>query len=275
MKFKPTTLALVAIAVILGGVVYFTETRNSSDPEATEGAGGSIFEFEEDQVQSFTVETPEQTLSFEKDEAGQWQMQQPEPGLASDASVAYLLNLLATGESDIVLYVPTTDRAEFGLDEPSATINVVLDNQETHQLILGSANFDNSAIYAQADPTADSETDSATEEGNSEPTDESEITVLLVSPDFENAVNRPLEEWRSQPESEPTPPASPGASESGAEAPATNPPEASEPQTSPPATSSPATNSPAASPPATNSPEASEPAASPSAPESTEPAEEN
>ncbi|NJO67331.1 MAG: DUF4340 domain-containing protein [Leptolyngbyaceae cyanobacterium RM1_405_57] len=188
MKFKPTTLALIAIAILLGGVVYFTETRNSSSPETTEEAGGSIFEFEESQVQSFTVETPAQTLSFEN-EAGQWQVQQPESAPASDASVAYLLNLLATGESDRTLTVPTADLAEFGLDQPSATINVVLDSEETHQLILGGANFDNSAIYAQADP-----------EANSEPSaDEAETTVLLVSPDFVNAVNRPLEECdRSQ-----------------------------------------------------------------------------
>lgn len=134
MKFKPTTLALIAIAILLGGVVYFTETRNSSSPETTEEAGGSIFEFEESQVQSFTVETPAQTLSFEN-EAGQWQVQQPESAPASDASVAYLLNLLATGESDRTLTVPTADLAEFGLDQPSATINVVLDSEETHQLI--------------------------------------------------------------------------------------------------------------------------------------------
>ncbi|MBD1995717.1 DUF4340 domain-containing protein [Leptolyngbya sp. FACHB-541] len=267
MKFKPTTLALVAIAAILGGVVYFTETRNSSDPEATEGADGSIFEFEEDQVQSFTVETPERTLSFEKDDAGQWQMQQPESGLASDASVAYLLNLLATGESDIILTVPATDAAEFGLDEPTATINVVLDNQETHQLILGSANFDNSAIYAQADPEADSEPEPATEEGNSEQTaDAPEISVLQVSPDFENAVNRPLEEWRSQPD-EPPPTNSPS--------PSTAPPDTSGSGAAEPEASPPAANPPAANPPESSEPEASAPAVSPPAAESTQPAEGN
>lgn len=243
MKFKPTTLALVAIAILLGGVVYFTETRRSSNPEATEGAGGSLFEFEESQVQSFTVETPEQTLSFAKDDAGQWQMQQPEPGLASDASVAYLLNLLATGESDRTLTVPAANAAEFGLDEPAATINVVLDNQETHRLILGSANFDNSAIYAQADP----ETTAA--ETAEETTEEAELTVLLVSPDFENAVNRPLEEWRSQPESE-----------SPLDAPTPNSPTPNSTTPDSPEASEPTPEEPAVSPPA-NSPEASEPEA--------------
>jgi hypothetical protein len=218
MKFKPTTLALVAIAILLGGVVYFTETRNSSSPETTEEAGGSLFEFEESQVQSLTVETPDQTLSFEN-EAGQWQMQQPESAPASDASVAYLLNLLATGESDRTLTVPAADTAEFGLDEPSATINVVLDTEETHQLILGSANFDNSAIYAQADPEANSEPSAA----------EAETTILLVSPDFVNAVNRPLEEWRSRPTTEPTPFA-PDADEPSIEEPDVTPPAASEPE---------------------------------------------
>jgi hypothetical protein len=236
MKFKPTTVALVAIALLLGGVVYLTEQRRASNPEATEATGGSIFEFEESQVQSFTVEMSAQTLSFERDDSGQWQMQEPQPGLASDASVAYLLNLLATEESDRTLTVDAASAAEFGLDEPSATITVTLDNQETHQLILGSTNFDNSAIYAQADPDAKAATSEANaEQANAEQTagEAAEITVLLVSSNFENAVNRPLEEWRSQatdetnmPSSPPVsePEVSPGASES----------EASESEASPP-----------------------------------------
>lgn len=226
MKFQATTIGLVAIAILLGGVVYFTESRNSSDPTAEEGAGGKIFSFEESQIQAFTVETPDQTISFEKDDAGQWQMQEPEQGTASDAAVAYLLNLLTTGESDRTLTTTVSNTAEFGLDEPSATIDVELDNQETHQLILGTANFDGSAIYAQADPESNSESTSeqpAETEAEEAEIEEAEITVLQVSPDLQNAVNRPLEDWRSQTNPEAT-------GEPDADSPELSEPEVSEPE---------------------------------------------
>lgn len=103
---------------------------------------------------------------------------------ASDASVAFLLNLLTTGKSDstLVMTDPAKQRQEYGLDEPVATVEVKLKNQQSHRLILGKPDFNGTFLYAQSDP----------------PPDKSEnIEVLLVSPDFQNAVNRPLSEWKS------------------------------------------------------------------------------
>jgi len=60
---------------------------------------------------------------------------------------------------------------------------VKLKNQRTHQLILGKPDFNRNFLYAQADPAAKPA-------GN--------VDVLLVSTDFENAVNRQLSEWKSQ-----------------------------------------------------------------------------
>ncbi|MBW4494029.1 MAG: DUF4340 domain-containing protein [Oscillatoria princeps RMCB-10] len=107
------------------------------------------------------------------------------PGVpASDAPVAFLLNLLTTGKSDrtLVMTDPAKQRKEYGLDEPVATVEVKLKNQQSHRLILGKPDFNGTFLYAQSDP----------------PPDKSEnIEVLLVSPDFQNAVNRPLSEWKS------------------------------------------------------------------------------
>ena len=98
--------------------------------------------------------------------------------------MTFLLNLLTTGKSDrtLVMTDPAKQRQEYGLDEPVATVEVKLNNQQSHRLILGKPDFNGTFLYAQADP----------------PADQSEaIEVLLVSPDFENAVNRPLSEWKS------------------------------------------------------------------------------
>jgi hypothetical protein len=196
MKLKPTTVALVLVAGILGGVVYFSQVQTSPQPDTLEGGGQRIFDFQENQVQSFTLETPLRSLAFKKDKEGIWQMQKPEQAPANDASVAYLLNLMATGKSDRTLTAPATDKAQFGLHQPFATIKVTLDNQKPHTLILGEYDFNRSAIYAQTDPSTE---------------DTQEIKVLLVSPDFETAYNRPLSEWKQSPSGEATTPASPEA----------------------------------------------------------------
>ncbi|MBD2042548.1 DUF4340 domain-containing protein [Microcoleus sp. FACHB-672] len=104
---------------------------------------------------------------------------------ASDASVAYLLSLLSSSKSarTIVMTNPAKQRQDFGLDEPVGTVEVKLKNQQTHRLILGKPDFNQSFLYAQANPS----------ENRLEA-----IEVLLVPTDFENAVDRPLLEWKKE-----------------------------------------------------------------------------
>lgn len=194
MKFKSSTLILLVLALGLGGAVYFWE-RQGTRPQPGEQAG-SIFGFKEDQVQALTIKTQQQTLSFSRtketpqNQGHRWLLKTPTPVPASDASVAYLLNLLVTTKSDRTLTAPATQRREFGLDQPLATIEVKLNNQETHQLVLGGPDFNRSVLYAQADPPAKTAQD---------------LKVLLVPNAFENAVNRPLTEWRSNADKPMTP----------------------------------------------------------------------
>ena len=223
MKLQSTTIALLLLALGLGGVVYFSEVRSDRPNGEQQAEGQRIFNFEENQVQAFALKTGEQTLEFVKNESAtpaqaspsaspspdskqpadkapkpisKWQMKAPTDNPADEASVAYLLNLLATGRSDRTLKVPSTQMSDFGLDQPTATIEVKLNNQKTHRLVLGKPDFNGSFLYAQADP----------------PTSASpELSVLLVSPDFGNAVNRPLSEWKAQPPTSEQPQNSPDA----------------------------------------------------------------
>ncbi|MBW4522115.1 MAG: DUF4340 domain-containing protein [Scytolyngbya sp. HA4215-MV1] len=201
MKIQRTPLILLLIAALLSSFVYFHEIRGKSQQNAaspTPGetvAGEKVFAFKEEDVQSVTVTRPDQTLAFERSTPEQvkkqgtpWQMKAPTANPASDASVAYLLNLLASGRSDRTLTVPATQQTEFGLDKPLATIEVKLKNQQTHRLILGKPNFSQQFLYAQADPP---------------PKVGKEISVLLVSKDFANAVKRPLAEWQQASEKSP------------------------------------------------------------------------
>ena len=204
MKVQKTPLILLAIALLLGAVVYLYEVQGKPQRETAKAQTEQLFAFKEEDVRSLTLTTPTQTLTFAKTPAARlstsksdqpaspqaapaetltWAMTAPDQAVANDASIAYLLNLLATGKRQQTLTVPAAKQAEFGLDKPIAIAEVKLADQQTHRLVLGKPNFNRSALYAQADSPVQTKTD---------------LTVVLVSTDFENAVNRPLADWKAK-----------------------------------------------------------------------------
>lgn len=184
MKLQKTTLILILLAFGLGGFVYFYEIKGTPQREEIKDNKQQIFSFKEDDVQSLTVKTKNQTLNLEptgKSDGSKWEIKSPEVAPASNAIVGYLMNLLLEGKSERMISIPANQLTEFSLDQPQATIDIKLKNQKTHQLILGKPDFNRRFMYAQADPPAKPD-------GN--------VNVLLVSTDFENAVNRELSEWK-------------------------------------------------------------------------------
>lgn len=183
MKLQRTTLILLLLALGLGGFVYFYEIKGATQREETKQLERQIFSFEPDQVQSLSVKTKDQTLSFERSKqnsASKWRMKTPSDTPASDASISYLLDLLVS-RSTRTLPIPAAQLREYGLQPPQATVEIILNNQKTHRLILGKPDFNRSFLYAQTDP----------------PTQPNgQVDVLLVSTDFENALNRSLAEWK-------------------------------------------------------------------------------
>ena len=192
MKLQRTTWILVALALVLGGSIYFYEIQVKPKQEAIQAKQKRIFDFEEKEIKRLTIEKEEQVLEFERtgDENNPWQMKQPEDVPASDASVSFLLDLLVEGKSDHSFTIPPNQSKEYGFDRPLATVKVQLENQETHKLILGKTDFNGQFLYAQADPL------SATEQ---------ELEIMLVPKNFQYAVEREFEEWKqTEEDSEPT-----------------------------------------------------------------------
>ena len=184
MKLPRTTLILILLALGLGGFVYLYEFRGATVREEINEQKQQIFSFAEDDVQSLTVKTKKLTLNLERSSESsnpKWLIKSPISAPANDAIVSYLMDLLVKGKSDRTLSTPVKELGEFALDQPQATINIILKNRQSHQLILGKSNFNRRFLYAQADSAAKPD-------GN--------INVLLVSTDFANAVNRELSEWK-------------------------------------------------------------------------------
>lgn len=240
MKFHRTPLLLALIALGLGGFVYFFELRPTPPPVATESAPKPIFNFKEQEVQTLKIQSARNSVMFEKGAkaiavtpqeakapptmldnkaepapkapkavsssplSSVWQMTAPQKVPASEGQIAFLLNLLATGKSDRSMTVPSSRLAEFGLNQPTATITVQLTNQQTHTVLMGSPNFDQRSVYAQIDPPAAAN---------------QAVTVVLVPFSFYQAIDRPLSDWKLVPDS-PIPSASPAAAPTAGESPA-------------------------------------------------------
>lgn len=185
MKLQRTTIILILLTLGLGSFVYFYEIKGATQREEVKEKKQQIFSFEADEVQSLTVKTKNQTLNVErsdKSDGSKWLIKSPEVAPANDAVVSYLMDLLVKGKSDRTLSISANQLSEFGFDQPQATIVIKLKDQKTHQLILGKPDFNRRFLYAQANPTAKPDRN---------------INTLLVSTDFENAVNRELSEWKA------------------------------------------------------------------------------
>lgn len=189
MKLQRTTFILLLFALGLGGFVYLYETQAVPKQEAAKAQKQQIFTFKEEQVQFLTIKTQDQTWQFERvnqtaentKAVSQWRMKSPQETPASDASVAFLLDLLTEKKSASSFFAPASQVQEYGFDRPLATVEVTLNNRATHKLIIGKPDFSGNLLYAQASPN---------------PSPSQQIQVLLVSKDFENAVKRPLPEWQ-------------------------------------------------------------------------------
>lgn len=188
MKLQKTTWVLLIVALLLGGFVYFYEIVGTPQREAAKEAEKQLFSFEEDEIQRVSIYVDEDSLKFERvsePEPG-WRMTEPKDVPASDPSVSFLLNLLVEGKSDRTIpNVSPETLKEYGLDKPQAMVTVRLKNDETHEILLGKPDFNNSFLYAQVDPFSDKSQQS---------------NVFLVPRDFEYAVNRPLSEWEQSKE---------------------------------------------------------------------------
>ncbi|WP_017299555.1 DUF4340 domain-containing protein [Nodosilinea nodulosa] len=220
MKFQRSTLILVGVAFLLGAGVLVAESQRSRSPESATQSESTkpILAFEETDVATLTVDRGNETLEFDQKGDGNWQMTKPDQTVAEPGAIAFLLSRLDTDSPLQTVTMQPDQAADFGFNAPIGIVTVTLKDGTQHELILGGPDFSGSANYAVIDPAP------------WPPAEGKEYSVLVVSRDVANGINRPLQEWKMPVE---TP-----APEAGAEGAATpnegeTPEGAAEPQNSP------------------------------------------
>ena len=190
MKLKGSTWFLLFLASSLGGWVYFYEIKATEKISRIEAKQQQIFQLTESEIQKITIAKSDNTLEFVRtgDKNQPWQMKQPEDVPASDATISFLLDLIANGKSDRSLTIPLSDLSKYGLDKSATKITIGLKNKESHEIILGKANFSDRSVYAQLTP-----------DNNPQTTTAKETPVMLVPKNWHYAVDRDLSEWKQTP----------------------------------------------------------------------------
>mgnify|MGYP006425969485 CR=1 FL=1 len=179
---QKTTLFLVLVALALGGYVYFYEIKPQSQEETATESEQGLFSFTEEQVQRLMIKREAgDNLEFIRLEtsASSWRMKRPEGTPAEESAIVFLLDLLIQESRPKTFEVAADQLEEYGLKNPLATINIELENNEQHQVILGNPTFDENGIYGQINPQ-----------------DNQQAEIYILPLNFQDAVERPLSAWK-------------------------------------------------------------------------------
>ncbi|MEA5462818.1 DUF4340 domain-containing protein [Leptothoe sp. PORK10 BA2] len=174
MKLQRSTGILLAVAIALAATVAIIETRKGT-PSAD---GETLYDFTETDVSSFSIELEDERLAFAKTD-DTWQMTEPDAAPADPSSIAFLLNIITSDLIQETIVVNPSQLETYGLDQPTATIELTVD-EESYTLTVGDEDFSDTSLYvmtAQDVATADS------------------VDVYLMPKRLEDGLKRPEEEW--------------------------------------------------------------------------------
>ncbi|HWP42676.1 MAG TPA: DUF4340 domain-containing protein [Blastocatellia bacterium] len=147
---KRNTMILLAIAALLGAVVYFLEIRggNSSD-EKTE-ASAPAFSFARDDIAAITINRAG-TVTTVENRDGKWVITQPLNAPADKTTMDSLANSITSSRIERNITASAEEKASYGLGEPPVVLEIKLKSGEQHTVRLGNKDFSGLSVYAEID----------------------------------------------------------------------------------------------------------------------------
>jgi hypothetical protein len=151
MKFQGLLIAAGALAV-LGGLAYWSETKRKADEGKPSKDAPKVMTVPEDQFKEVRIDKPGAPPTvLTKNEAGKWQITQPQPLPADQDSVTSLVNTLSSVSSDRLVEEKAANLAEFGLDNPSMQAVVIRKDGKSQKLLFGAENPTGSGFFAKTE----------------------------------------------------------------------------------------------------------------------------
>jgi len=150
-KYLNTLVAIALLGALYGGLTYW-DKRKSSEPAKSDSSTSQekILAVESSHIQSFTIKPREGEAITCRREGGNWVIAEPKKVPADSSAVSGLLNSLTGATIDQVVEAKPPNLKDFGLDPPSATVQVLTDAKPAQfSLSLGDETPTSGAVYAQ------------------------------------------------------------------------------------------------------------------------------
>jgi hypothetical protein len=152
VKFRGLLAAVAALAV-LGGLAYWSEKKQAADAgKPSPDESPKVMTLPEDQFKEVRIEkdgAPPTVLA--RNDAGTWQITQPQALPADQDSVKSLVSTLSSVSSDRLIEEKAQSLKEFGLENPPLEAVVTLKDGKTHKLLIGEETPTGSGVFAKTE----------------------------------------------------------------------------------------------------------------------------
>ncbi len=140
-------LVLLIIAAGLGLYLWLVEMPTEQKRGDTEAAAKKLVDFKEEDVQAFTLTTPQGEMELIREKDGRWVIRKPNAMEADAAAVDEFLRTLLLAQVSRVVDESGADLAGYGLDAPSLTVSFLLASG-TQTIHLGDSGPLSATLYA-------------------------------------------------------------------------------------------------------------------------------
>jgi Domain of unknown function (DUF4340) len=149
-KYLNTLVAIVILGALWGGFTYYGKHKAKETPKS-ESKEEKILPIDPSHVQSFTLKPRDgETFTCNRGNDGQWAIAEPQKLPADQSAVNSLLSTLTSATVDEVASAHPSNLKDFGLAEPSETLEVTTNTQPAKfGLLLGDDTPTSGGVYAQ------------------------------------------------------------------------------------------------------------------------------
>jgi hypothetical protein len=148
MKGYGLLVAAVVLAALSGVLYWSNHKKPSADVKVSADTPPKIMSVAEADITKVDIKRKGQdAVVLTKNDAGKWQITEPKPLAADQASVGNMLSNLSSLDSERLIEDKATNLAEFGLSEPAEELDITEKNNKTEKLLIGDSTPTGNAAY--------------------------------------------------------------------------------------------------------------------------------
>ena len=150
MKFRGLIIA-VLVLLALGGVLYWSNHHKPSEKSEALSSTTSppILKLEQAGITQITIaDKGSAPVTLVKQNDGKWHITKPKELRADQDEVTGMVSSLSSLNADRVVEEKASGLAQYGLDDPSVTVDIATSDHKQRQLLLGDATPAGGDVYA-------------------------------------------------------------------------------------------------------------------------------